>query len=124
MKDAAKVQQEWAANGFPQARDNFQRPDMSENEIKPVAWRFKDFHPLLNGGFAYGYTHDPESHVRDEPLYDQSAINRLTAERNAAVADAERYRWLKRASKAEYLIARGVFGLDDGAIDAARAEVK
>lgn len=44
------------------------------------------------------------------------------ADGKALVADAERYRWLKRASKAEYLIARGVFGLDDAAIDAARAQ--
>ena len=33
--------------------------------------------------------------------------------------DAARYRWLKQASKAEYLMARGAFGLDDAEIDRA-----
>ena len=48
------------------------------------------------------------------------AIETLIAERDALKADAERYRWLKQASKVEYLWARGAFGLDDAAIDAAR----
>lgn len=58
---------------------------MSENEIKPVAWRFKDYLPVLADGYAYGYTHDPQSPVADEPLYDQAAIDRLTAERDVAL---------------------------------------
>lgn len=182
---------------------------MSENEIKPVVWRFKDFNPLLNGGFAYGYTHDPESIARDEPLYDQSGIDRLlekidrlemiesswlefmektewvqkssepgelglhradvlksridrltaaldasrkeaqflrshrpiarrltevTAERDAAVADADRYRWLRNASieipavGVEVAVWEDDFGEPirgealDAAIDAARSE--
>lgn len=43
MKDASKLQQEWAAKGFPQARDNFQMSYMSENEIniKPFAYMVK-----------------------------------------------------------------------------------
>ena len=48
------------------------------------------------------------------------AIEALIAERDALKVDAERYRWLKQASKAQYLWARGAFGLDDAAIDAAR----
>lgn len=38
--------------------------------------------------------------------------------------DAQRYRWLKTASKPEYLLARGAFGLDDAAIDAAQEHLE
>ena len=48
-----------------------------------------------------------------------NAFNRILVDRDALKADAERYRWLKQASKVEYLWARGAFGLDDSAIDAA-----
>lgn len=113
---------------------------MSENEIKPVAWVDLECWKATNdAGESFFTDYQDEETVA---LYDQSAIDALTkqiselktmlsiaefqrkemqAERDAAVADAERYRWLKQASKAEYLIARGVFGLDDAAIDAARS---
>ena len=56
---------------------------MNENEIKPVAWRFKDYLPVLAGGYAYGYTHGPQGPVCHDPLYARSAIDRLLAERDA-----------------------------------------
>jgi len=89
---------------------------MSENEIKPVAW--------VRVGMVETLTQEVNFLVKcgglqefdsDNPLYDQSAIDALTnqiselktmlsiaefqrkemqAERDAAVADAERYRWL------------------------------
>ena len=73
---------------------------MNENDVKPAAWRYKDFNPALAGGYAYGYTHDPQGPVCHEPLYDRSAIDRLTAELNAArerlAEKNEQYRWLQR----------------------------
>lgn len=53
---------------------------MSENDIKPVAWMTPD-------GFEVAHPADATDEYTD-PLYDQSAIDRLTAERDAAVADA------------------------------------
>ena len=95
---------------------------MSENDIKPVAW-------IEPGGDAPPHVQwaDGATSVYDREgakLYDQSTIDRLTAERDAlrsqldwvvrendrlldegrdsaaerdaAVADAERYRWLRK----------------------------
>lgn len=71
---------------------------MSENEIKPVAWRC-----IWNraGESAWEQYHDESDPMPAQwdvrpnevrALYDQAAIDRLTEERVAALADAERYR--------------------------------
>ena len=96
---------------------------MSENEIKPVAW--------LNGGHIYR----SRETSRDEPLYDQSAIDRLTAERDAALVDAERWRHARRLFDYECIedaqesyesfgriVIEGACRRADIAIDAARAQ--
>lgn len=61
---------------------------MSENEVKPVAWRYSDLDEEVSftddPKWAEAY---PDYHA---PLYDQSAIDRLTAERDAAVAEVAR----------------------------------
>lgn len=57
---------------------------MSENEIKPVAWRYSNLDEEV------GFTDDPkwaEAYPDSRaPLYDQQAIDRLTAERDALMA--------------------------------------
>jgi|GEM_PF-4034215 len=56
---------------------------MSENEIKPVAWCAPDsLNAAKFGGLAMITSNN--KHGCSEPLYDQSAIDRLTAERDAA----------------------------------------
>jgi len=103
---------------------------MSENEIKPVAWveRNENGHDRMWSYSLESWVHRP---ANPEPLYDQSAIDRLTAERDAAVADAERYRWLRDNCQeaADYYATTGqlyfgTYGYSgiDAAIDAARAE--
>lgn len=124
---------------------------MSENEIKPVAWRY------IGLDEDAGFTDDPKwaeaypySHA---PLYDQSAIDALTkqmselktmlsiaefqrkemqAERDTAVVDAERYRWVRLRIggreaveddfKWEYESGECLAQEVDAAIDAARSE--
>ncbi len=139
---------------------------MSENEIKPVAWRC-----IWNraGESAWEQYHDESDPMPEQwdcppdevqPLYDQSAIDRmsadalgykriadeaagmlesaeglidrLTEERDWAVADAERYRWIRlriggRESveedfKWEYEGGECLAQEVDAAIDAARAK--
>ena len=133
---------------------------MSENEIKPVAW-------IELGGDAPPHVRwvDGETAIYDREgakLYDQSAIDRLTeerdalrsqldwvvrendrlldegrysaAERDAAVADAERYRWIRLRIggreaveddfKWEYESGECLAQEVDSAIDAARSEAK
>lgn len=69
---------------------------MSDNDIKPVAWaKPADVECLaFEDGNSYPgiRRHEDESHI--VALYGQSAIDRLKAERDAAVADSEWYRWL------------------------------
>ncbi|WP_313398151.1 hypothetical protein [Stenotrophomonas sp.] len=97
---------------------------MSENEIKPVAWveRSENGHDRMWSHSLDAWANRP---ANPEPLYSQSAIDRLTAERDAAVADAERYRWLRRSrlgpQRAVFLDSETSDQLD-AAIDAARAE--
>ncbi|MNM06973.1 hypothetical protein D3C81_170050 [compost metagenome] len=64
---------------------------MSENEIKPVAW--------IRVGMVETLTHEVGFLIKcgsiqecdsDKPLYDQSAIDRLTAERDAAMTELDR----------------------------------
>lgn len=85
---------------------------MSDNDIKPVAWveRNENGHDRM---WSYSLESWANRPANPEPLYDQSAIDRLTEERDnyhehlgdvvsrlqraeeerdAAVADAERYR--------------------------------
>lgn len=57
---------------------------------------------------------------RSTHLYDEIAL--LRVERDSMVMDSRRYQWLKSATKAEYLMARGAFGLEDVAIDVAIKE--
>lgn len=109
---------------------------MSENEIKPVAWRCiwnKSGKPAWE---QYHDENDPmPAHWDVRPnevraLYDQSAIDRLTAERDAALVDAKRLR-----SVIEYALAQHNYGClplqnhwaakamsELAAIDGARAE--
>ena len=124
---------------------------MSENEIKPVAWveRNENGHDRM---WSYSLESWANRPANPEPLYDQSAIDALTkqiselktmlsiaefqrkemqSERDAAVADAERYRWLRDNCQeaADYYATAGqlyfgTYGYSgiDAAIDAARAE--
>jgi len=107
---------------------------MSDNDIKPVAVLCEtEFGRYWSANIA----------VKCLPLgdyYHKSAIDRLTAERDAAVADAERYRWLRdrKFSFSHDEESRGIAGsrwgewpydtdeghaaVMDAAIDAARAE--
>lgn len=80
---------------------------MSENDIKPV-WIVGM--PILL------------DLPRGTKFFDQSAIDRLTEERDAAVADAERYRWLKAGGKPAvgYLELMSSSDGWDSAIDAAK----
>ena len=66
------------------------------SEIKPVAWTIEEQLEKVNSGrIGFIANRDMITPAADIPLYDQSAIDRLTAERDAAVADAERYRWIR-----------------------------
>ena len=112
---------------------------MSENEIKPVAWMVDEqgmtgdlgtrLYWARNGGTppSFGQNHSP--------LYDQSAIDRLTAERDAALVDAERWRHARRLFDYECIedaqesyesfgriVSEGACRRADIAIDAARAQ--
>lgn len=119
---------------------------MSENEIKPVAWveRNANGHDRM---WSYSLESWANRPANPEPLYDQSAIDALTKqiseletmlsiaefqrkemqeERDAAVADAERYRWLR--DKCNHIggglhiqFSRNASEAD-AAIDAARAQ--
>lgn len=64
---------------------------MSDNDIKPVAWveRNENGHDRM---WSYSLESWANRPANPEPLYHQSAIDRLTEERDAAVADAERLR--------------------------------
>lgn len=112
---------------------------MSENEIKPVAWtsenELKHMATEVDGLMTRSFV-GPWS----IPLYDQQAIDRLTAERDAAVADARQLRdfvdveknaLIAAASRARRCLAwaceqRPEFNAEyealDAAIDAARSE--
>lgn len=118
---------------------------MSESEIKPVAFKSE---PLYEGSPGMLVHNDSETakfiHLvpqwRWMGLYDQSAIDRLTAERDAAVADARQLRdfadigknrLIAAAKQARRCLAwaceqRPEFNAEyealDAAIDAARAE--
>ena len=132
---------------------------MSENEIKTVAWVDLDTWIATNdAGDSFFTDYQDEDTVA---VYDQSAIDRLTAERadalaavsskagwewkkraeqaeaerDAAVADAERYRWLRTKFRVSSLDMSGQHGYApngevgrikgpslDAAIDAARSE--
>ncbi len=62
---------------------------MSENEIKPVAWVDLDVWLATNdAGDSFFTDYQDEDTVA---VYDQSAIDRLTAERDAAVAQRDGY---------------------------------
>lgn len=67
---------------------------MSENEIKPVAWTSETQLMSLKIG-GDGIMADAGQKKWCIPLYDQSAIDRLTAERDAALASRDRY-WDER----------------------------
>ena len=82
--------------------------------MTPVGWLIR-----TDVGVEFFHRRPPAAaNVREgdvvwEAVYDPREVAALQAE-------AARYRWLKQASKAQYLWARGAFGLDDAAIDAAR----
>ena len=128
---------------------------MSDNEIKPVAWveRNENGHDRM---WSYSLESWANRPANPEPLYDQSAIDALTkqiselktmlsiaefqrkemqAERDAAVAYAARYRWLRTRFRVSSLDMSGQHGYAptgevgrikgpsfDAAIDAARAK--
>jgi hypothetical protein len=121
---------------------------MSENEIKPVAWvDLETWKATYDAGDSFFTDYQDEDTVA---VYDQSAIDRLTAEREEAqrklsvavaegkalVADAERYRFLRNPpdgnpQPAAWIEGRGNEFIEsewltgefaDVAIDAARSE--
>lgn len=125
---------------------------MSENEIKPVAWIDLECWRLTSDAGDSVFTdYQDEDTVA---VYDQSAIDRLTAERDdanwlcrqyvvkaeaerdAAVPDAERYRFLRNPPEVglqpaawiegrgnEFIQSEWLTGeFADAAIDAARSE--
>lgn len=66
---------------------------MSENEIKPVAWVRAAMVETITQEVDFLVKCGPlQERGGDKPLYDQSAIDQLTAECDALRADAERYR--------------------------------
>lgn len=67
---------------------------MSDNDIKPVAWT-SELQLYLVREQGYGTMASDDRHW-SIALYDQSAIDHLKAERDAAVADARRWNELCR----------------------------
>ncbi|MGE8279055.1 MAG: hypothetical protein ACN6O2_01350 [Stenotrophomonas sp.] len=64
---------------------------MSENEIKPVAWRYQETTGLDEAWIECIGDFIPPWNTRDQrPLYDQQAIDRLTAEREVMIAERDR----------------------------------
>ena len=64
------------------------------SEIKPIAWTSEtQLSAVVNSGDGIMAKDSGRWKIA---LYDQSAIDHLTAERDAAVADAERYRKLRK----------------------------
>ena len=107
---------------------------MSENEIKPVAWveRSENGHDRMWSHSLDAWANRP---ANPEPLYSQSAFDRLTAERDELRADAERWRHARRILAVEDIESSqdmfDAFGAKcdehwnrkaDAAIDAARAQ--
>lgn len=106
---------------------------MSENEIKPVLVDGTIAAHVANEAYGSQYGIDwIWHHDGIGTLYPQSAIDRLTAERDAAVADAARYRWIRLRIggreaveddfKWEYESGECLAQDVDAAIDAARAQ--
>jgi len=83
---------------------------MSANEIKPVAWTIDEQLGKVNSGLI-GFIAPKEKIIpaADVPLYDQRAIDRLKAERDAAVA--ERVSDSRKVSNVGKILA-GVGGTD------------
>lgn len=65
------------------------------SEIKAIAWvDLSDVSAIFSGTEPEFRATFSDGSIR--PVYGQETIDRLTAERDAAVADAERYRWLRK----------------------------
>lgn len=108
---------------------------MSENEIKPVYPKIDHMQLDADGGYYCRHV----AAMTDEGLHRKSeiagqlgmrdrAIDRLTAERDALRADAERYRYLRDRMAGEFHVYRRTDELSllpselDADIDAARAQ--
>lgn len=107
---------------------------MSENEIKPIMLK-----KLIGQYWSIAFCEGSEGRTTDTSEGDaqrvwheiESAIDRLKAERDAAVANAQRYQWLRGALANDDIRALEVLVSQqepstpeefDAAIDAARAE--
>lgn len=75
---------------------------MSENEIKPVAWRYRDEAILSHDGWHFLELPPLRNYAEVEPLYDQAAIDRLTAELAALRTESMRYRELIEYALAQH----------------------
>ncbi|GEM_PF-3121898 len=103
---------------------------MSDNDIKPVAWveRNENGHDRM---WSYSLESWANRPANPEPLYNQSAIDRITAERDAAVAALARvkasvgaiYYGVRAGFSDETILEECVEAAPElAAIDAARAE--